>query len=45
MGLRNMKLKSKYSHLRSKSQKNFKRYKHIILSLKNVEIKDVDEII
>ena len=33
------KKKSKYSH------KEFEKYKHIILSLKNVDIKDVDEIL
>ena len=37
--------KSKHSHLKSKSHKEFERYKHIILSLKNVDIKDVDEIL
>ena len=36
---------SKYSHLKSKSHKKFEKYKHIILSLKNVEIKDVDDIL
>ena len=40
-----MKKKSKHSHLKSKSQKEFEKYKHIILSLKNVDIKDVDEIV
>ena len=39
-----IKKKSKYSHLKSKSHKEFEKYKHIILSLKNIDIKDVDEI-
>ena len=39
------KKKSKYSHLISKAHKEFEKYKHIILSLKNVDIKDVDEIL
>ena len=45
--LRDFKNKSKYSHLKSKSHKEFEKYKHIILSLKNenVKIKDVYEII
>ena len=43
--LRDIKKKSKYSHLKSKSHKEFEKYKHIILSLKNVDIKDVDEIL
>ena len=42
--LRDIKKKSKYSHLKSKSHKEFEKYKHIILSLKNVDIKDIDEI-
>ena len=37
--------KSKHSHLKSKSHKEYEKYKHIILSLKNVDIKDVDEIL
>ena len=37
--LREIKKKSKYSHLKSKSHKEFEKYKHIILSLKNVDIK------
>ena len=32
--LKEIKNKSKYSHLKSKSHKEFKKYKHIILSLK-----------
>ena len=41
--LRDIKKKNKYSHLKSKSHKEFEKYKHILLSLKNVDIKDVDE--
>ena len=43
--LRDIKKKSKYSHLKSKGQKEFEKNKHIILSFKNVDIKDVDEIL
>ena len=43
--LLDIKKKSKHSHLKSKSHKEFEKYKHIILSLKNVYIKDVDEIL
>ena len=43
--LREIKNKSKYSHLKSKSHKEFEKYEHIILSLKNIDIKDVDEIL
>ena len=43
--LRDIKKKSKCSHLKSKPHKEFEKYKNIILSLKNVELKDVDEII
>ena len=43
--LREIKKKSKYSHLKSKSHKEFEKCKHIILSLKMVDIKDVDEIL
>ena len=39
------KKKSKHSPLKSKTHKEFEKYKHIILSLKNVDIKDVDEIL
>ena len=42
ISLRDIKKKSKYSHLKSKSHKEFEKYKHIILSLKNVEVKDVE---
>ena len=38
-----IKKKSKNSHMKSKSHKEFERYKHILLSFKNVDIKDVDE--
>ena len=37
------KKKSKHSHLRSRSHKEFGKYKHILLSFKNIDIKDVDE--
>ena len=43
--LREIKKKSEYSHLKSKSHTEFEKYKHIILSLKNIDIKDVDEIL
>ena len=43
--LRDIKKKSKYSHLKSKSLKEFEKYKHVKLSLGNVDIKDVDEIL
>ena len=43
--LRDIKKKSKYSHLKSKSHKEFEKYKHIILSFKNVDINDVDDIL
>ena len=43
--LLDIKKKSKHSHLKSKSHKEFEKYKHIILSLKNIDIKDVDEIL
>ena len=39
------KKKSKHSHLKSKAHKEFEKYRHIILSFKNVDIKDVDEIL
>ena len=42
--LRDIKKKSKYSHLKSKCHKEVEKYKHIILSFKNVDMKDVDEI-
>ena len=40
-----IKKKSKYSHLKSKNHKEFEKYKHKIISFKNVNIKDVDEIL
>ena len=43
--LLDIKKKSKCSDLKSKSHKEFEKYKHIILSLKNVDIKDVDKIL
>ena len=43
--LRDIKKKSKYSHLRSRSHEEFEKYKHIIISFKNIDIKDVDEIL
>ena len=43
--LRGIKKKSKHSHLKSKSHEEFEKYKHIILSLKSVDIIDVDEIL
>ena len=43
--LRDMKMRSRYSHLKSKSHRNFEKYKHIVLSLKDIDIKDVDEIL
>ena len=41
--LKDIKKNSKYSHLKSKSHKELEKYEHIILSLKNIDIKDVDE--
>ena len=43
--VRDIKKKSKCSHLKSKAHEEFENYKQIILSLKNVELKDVDEIL
>ena len=43
--LLDIKKKSKYSHLKFKNHKEFEKYKHIILSFKNVNTKDVDEIL
>ena len=43
--LLDIKKKSKNSHIKSKAHKEFEKHKHIILSLKNVVIKDVDEIL
>ena len=41
--LRDIKKKSKHSHLKSKSQKEFEKFNYIILSLKTFDIRDVDE--
>ena len=43
--LRDIKKKSKFSHLKSKSHREFEKYKHILLSLKIVDIKNVGEIL
>ena len=43
--LRNIEKKTKNSHQKSKSLEEFAKLKHILLSLKNVDIKDVDEIL
>ena len=43
--MKDIKKKSKNSHLKSESHKQFEKNKHIILSLENVNIKDVDEIL
>ena len=43
--LRDIKKKSKYSHLKSKSHKEFEKHNNIIISFKNVDIKVVDEIL
>ena len=43
--LRDIKKKSKHSHLRSKSHKEVEKNKHMIISFKNIDIKDVDEIL
>ena len=45
ISFRDIKKKSKHSHLKSKSHKEFEKYENIILSFKNVDIKDVDEIL
>ena len=44
-GLRDIKTKSNYSHLKSKSHKKFEKYKLKILMLKFADKKDVDEIL
>ena len=41
----NIKKKSKHSHIKSRSHKEFEKNNHIILSFKNIDIKDVDEIL
>ena len=43
--LKDVKKTSKFSHLKSESHKNFEKNKPVILSLKNVDLKDVDEIL
>ena len=43
--LLDIKKKSKHSHIKSRSHKEFGKYKHIILSFKNIDIKHVDEIL
>ena len=43
--LRDIKKKSKYSHLKSKSHEEFEKYKHILVSFKKVDIKDVEEML
>ena len=43
--LLDIKKKSNISHIKSKAHKEFERYKHIISSFKNVNLKDVDEIL
>ena len=43
--LTDIKKKSKHSHLKSKSHKEFEKHNHIILSLRNVDTKGVDEIL
>ena len=43
--LRDIKKKSNFFHLKIESHIAFEKYKHIIISLKNVDIKDVDEIL
>ena len=43
--LTDVKKRSKNSHLKFRSHKEFEKHKHIILSCKNIEIKDVDEIL
>ena len=43
--LRDIKKKSRYSHLKSNSHKEFEKYTHIKLPLKNIDIKDVVEIL
>ena len=42
--LRDNKKNCKHSHLKSKSHKEFEKFKHINLSIKNVDLKDVDEV-
>ena len=41
--LKNIKAKNKYKHFKSKSHIEFDNWKHMILSHKDIDIKDVDE--
>ena len=43
--LLDIKKKSKNSHLKSKAHKGFEEYRLTIKSFKNIDIKDVDEIL
>ena len=43
MCLKIIKAKNKYKHFKSKSHIEFDKCKHIILSLKDIDIKNVDE--
>ena len=43
--LKDIEKKSQFSHLESKSHKEFEKYKHLKVTLKNVDKKDVDEIL
>ena len=43
--LLDIKKESKNSHIKSKGHKEFEKYKHVILSLENVDIKDNEEIL
>ena len=42
---KDVKKKSKHSHLKSKSHKEFEKYIYILFSLKNIDLKEVDEIL
>ena len=41
--LKNIKAKNKYNHFKSKYHQEFDKYKHIILSYKNIDLGHVDE--
>ena len=41
--LKHIKAKNKYKHFKSKSHQEFNKYKHIILSHKDIDINNVDE--
>ena len=43
--LKDIKKRSKHSHLKSRSHKEIEKDKHILLSSKNIDMKDVDEIL